>query len=547
MFTARDLTIALMLLAGAAAPAWGQPVLTRIYSHPEIPPADVLRRLDLQFAWASAVPMDGKHDRLTYTLIDGNDLFVVSISGQVARINAETGLVIWRSRPSRSYTASPYLAVNLNSVYVIANATMFSLDRERGLVKWEYPIPGGLSAAPVVDGEQIYVPRSDSRLSAFTLPFVSLTADGTPGRSLIYSRFDPEAGASVRPTPRWEEMTDLELAYQPVLSTETVFAIAPSGRGKAYPKFPRSSGPSFRFEAGGKVSVPPGGYGSMALIGADSSNLYALDIDSGRLAWRFTAGTGITRRPIGLENDVYVTSDREGLARVNRATGEPLWRIPVGGGLYGANNEADQFLAASGRFVYALDPAGRLVVLDRRRGVTLARMEKTAYRVPIVNQVTDRLYLAANDGTIVCLHDREQVEPLRHRKKLEDAAAAILKLLEVTVDEKAGPPTALEDVLARLRSKYGIHHIYANELLKTAGMADLARKEVSPRLIEGKPLKDVYRTLLRQVNATYQVDGNTMLIVPEGKDKEPKEEKKDKEPKEDKDEKKDDKKDKDAE
>jgi hypothetical protein len=114
-----------------------------------------------------------------------------------------------------------------------------------------------------------------------------------------------------------------------------------------------------------------------------------------------------------------------------------MWRIPIGGGLYGANPTADRFLAASDRFVYALDGVGRLIVIDRRRGVTRGWMEKTDLRVPIVNQVSDRIHLAANDGTIVCMHDRELLKPLRHRKKLEDAASAILKLLDTSVVEKA--------------------------------------------------------------------------------------------------------------
>jgi eukaryotic-like serine/threonine-protein kinase len=556
MFTARELMIALMLVAGAAGPAWGQYSPVRIYSNPTLPAADTLRKLDLRLAWSNAVPMDGKHDRITFILIDRYDLFVLSHSGQVIRINAETGRVEWKSRPGRAYTAVPYLAVNQRSVYVILNATMYSLDRERGVTKWEYSLPGGLATAPVVDAEQIYVPRSDSTLSAFTLPFVTLTKEGSPVKSLIYSKLDADAGAASRPRPRWSILTHMDFAFQPITSPESVFIVGPSGRGRAFHKFPPAgaSAESFRFETEGRISVPPSGYGNMGLIGCDDANLYAMNIDTGKLMWRYTAGTAIRHRPAAIEADVYVTSEREGMARVNRATGEPMWRVPVGGTLYGANPDADRFLAASNRFVYALTRTGDLLVLDRRRGVTLARMDKTAFRVPIVNQITDRLYLAANDGTIVCLHDRELPEPIRHRKKLEDAALALTKMLDATVDERPGPPAPLEDVLTRMRARYGVNYLYATELLKAAKLENIGTKEVSPREFEGKPLKEVYRSLLKQVDADYRIEDNTLMIVPLDKapkkdDKEPKDDMEDKAPKKDdkapkKDDKKDDKDDK---
>lgn len=554
MFTARHICLLLVGLVSAIEPVIAQFPRTNIYSRPELPPADVLRRLDLHLAWSTVVPMDGKHDRILYVLIDGKDLLVLTNSGQVARVNAESGQVLWKSRPGRAYTAVPYLTANHRSVYVILNATLYSLDRERGLVKWEYSLPGGLSTAPVVDGEQIYAPRSDTRLTAFTLPFVMLMKDGTPGQSLIYSNLDSTAGRAERPQPKWNVITNLDLAYQPVQSTDSLFVVTPDGKGRAFRKFPTNSDPeSFRYEINGKISVPPSGYGSMAYFGSDDSNLYALDIDNGRLSWRYTAGSPISRRPVALESDVYVTSEREGLARLNRSTGDPMWRIPIGGGLYGANPTADRFLAASDRFVYALDGVGRLIVIDRRRGVTRGWMEKTDLRVPIVNQVSDRIYLAANDGTIVCMHDRELLKPLRHRKKLEDAASAILKLLDTSVVEKAGAPGTLDSVLAGLRTRYGVSFIYGSELLREAGLSDIATKEVSIRAVENKPLRTVYQSLLKQVNAGYLVEDNTLLIVPLDKadmkgpmdGKGPKDDKKDdtkpKDDKEPKDDKKDDK------
>jgi hypothetical protein len=240
-----------------------------------------------------------------------------------------------------------------------------------------------------------------------------------------------------------------------------------------------------------------------------------VDTTRGKLSWRYTTGTPVSRPPAVLEEDVFVTSEREGMARLDRATGEPVWKVPVGRQLFANNSQADQFLAASKRFVYATDSTDeRLLIVDRRRGVTLGSFNKRDFRYPVVNYVTDRIYLAANDGTIVCLHDREQTEPLRHRKKLEDAAASIQKLLDMEIEERARPVITLEEMLNVLKDRYGVRHIFARAELEAGGLTDIPKREINFRAVDRRPLRQAYRQLLAQVKAGFRVEDNTLLIVP---------------------------------
>ena len=63
--------------------------------------------------------------------------------------------------------------------------------------------------------------------------------------------------------------------------------------------------------------------------------------------------------------------------------------------------------------MYATDASGRLLVLDRNRGTQLAGYDPGDFVVPISNESTDRLYLASNDGLLLCLHDRDYAVPVR--------------------------------------------------------------------------------------------------------------------------------------
>jgi outer membrane protein assembly factor BamB len=492
----------------------------RIYSRPGLPSTEALRRLNLTEAWHAYVPMDGRRDAIIRVEFDGRSLYVLTKSGGIVRLDPETGEQKWRARVGKPYTLLPVFAANDRSVYVVANADVYALDRERGTQKWSYVLRGGLSAGPAVDEQQIYIPSANSRLYAFYLPFIRADAGGEASaspRSPVYGNPDPTGEA--RPSPVWEEETLITLVFKPLQTSDYLFLISPDGKAVGYTKVLREStlsAEAYRFSTEGRVRVQPGQYGEIAYVGSDDSAVYAININNGKLRWRHTTGSAITRRPIALEKDIYVTSSREGLARIDRESGDALWKIPFGAALVPANVDADRFLAANERFVYASDNSGRLVILDRKRGTRLSTLDTTAFRFPVVNDTTDRLYLASNDGLIVCLHDRDQTTPIRHRSALEQASAPILKLLEEKISEPGGKPVTLREMLANLRLKHKIRFVVAERAFKAAGNAGVLETVVNLPRIENQPLKEVIRQVLTPAKATYQIVEDTILVVPAG-------------------------------
>ncbi len=135
---------------------------------------------------------------------------------------------------------------------------------------------------------------------------------------------------------------------------------------------------------------------------------------SGQLLWRFAAGGTPLERPAVLDEEIYLPVERAGLLRIDRERGDEVWR----------NEDGRRFLAAGKNFVYAADRHGRLLVIDRARGTTLSRYDGTRdFVFPIQNDLTDRLLLAANNGLIVCLNDRNQQTPLKMKTVKETRSA----------------------------------------------------------------------------------------------------------------------------
>lgn len=510
-------TLAGLLLLGH--PLLAQISRDKIYSRPEIPSKEVLARLNLHLRWANYVPTDGQRDRIVHVELNGPDLIALTRSGIVQLMDAEKGIVKWRTTVGKAYTLLPFVAANNRSIYVIANAKMVSLERATGKQQWEYDLPAGVSAAPIVDGEQIYVPTATTRLYTYYLPFTRDDVSDSPGETTRRATIDGEGEErGPRPLLTWSEQTNIQLSFKPLQAADSLFLLSSSGKGYGYGKIVREGQSTvaelYPIAIEGKIRAQPGSYGDTAFVGSDDASLYAINITTGRLRWRHTAGTAITRSPAATDKDVFVTSEREGLARIDRVTGDPRWLIPSGRAFAHANPLADRFLAANDRFVYATDASGRLLVLDYKRGIRLSLLDTRNFRVPIVNELTDRLYLAANDGLIVCLHDRDLVNPMRHRKGLEDADSPIFKALDAKINEPGGTELSLREVLDNLRKKYNVKIRLALVAFKNEKLDDPSEKKVKPPRTEDKPLRDHLQRLLKPLGATFEVVDQEILIIP---------------------------------
>ena len=108
--------------------------------------------------------------------------------------------------------------------------------------------------------------------------------------------------------------------------------------------------------------------------------------------------------PIGANDGVYVSGERSGIARIDVKTGDVNWRT---------DENSDTLLAMNDEHVYVRNRQGHLQIYEKGKvhdRVTLksrplTSMTMEAFNVPVVNAVTDRLYLASDSGLIVSLRD----------------------------------------------------------------------------------------------------------------------------------------------
>jgi outer membrane protein assembly factor BamB len=519
----------------------------KLFSQPIPPPRELLDRLNLEMNYRLYIPMDGRRDGLATVQLHQGDLLVQTRSGLVTLIDAETGAALWRQRVGRTYVAQHALAFNSREIYVVNNVYLYALDRLTGAVNWYYHLPEGVAAPPVADENVIYVPTPTGRLTAYLLPRPDLLA-GKPRQRIEtreerYKRLGalrPDTGGSTttvshlttsvreastaeeeagpRPTRVWSEVSSLRLELPLLVTHDRVIAPTSNGIVLALAKLPKPNGTpsvSFRFPTQSPIRMPAGYIDGMAYIGAEDGDLYALETAGGRLRWRYTSGVPISRQPATTEEDVYIVTARQGMTRLDRATGLPKWRIPTRGGLVENNAAADYFLAANPKYVYALDASGHFLVLDRRRGITLSGFDTRDFVFPISNDVTDRIYLAANNGLIVCLHDRAYTNPIRHHQREEEAESPIRLRLEQPISDVGTPEMALRDMLTNWSRRFPpLRFRIEEDAFRDADRDSPAGANVKMPEVKDKSLGEVLKDMLNTIKCTYEIIGDSIVILP---------------------------------
>jgi outer membrane protein assembly factor BamB len=440
--------LAVFILTATTATAQDR---SNLHTHPSVPDDATLQRFNLKLGWRAYIPMDGPRDRIFTVQNAGDVLLVQTRSGLVSALEAETGHIRWQARFGRPYHVSVPVGFNDQEVLIVSDRTLYVLDRVTGELRWDFDMPTTPTTAAVADNSQWFLSVPGGVVSAYAIPranpdakggadaknaktgkkgeatedsrktTIGLTssvgalasARGQATSSLVsvgplasVRQFSGSATSGVNPHVDWKDGSGLHIEIPPVQTKDTLFIAGRDGRIAALAKGLKREEHYNRQLADGAILAPPGQYGDVAYVAAQDSTLYAVNIPNGTVLWRFTAGTSIKHKPAVTDDDIFVTTSLDGLTRLHRKTGQVIWQ----------NRAADRFLAMNAKVVYATDRSGRLLLLDRSHGTQRGSLDTGNFVRPIANELTDRIYLAANDGLFVCMHDRDYPSPQQNRK-----------------------------------------------------------------------------------------------------------------------------------
>jgi len=159
-----------------------------------------------------------------------------------------------------------------------------------------------------------------------------------------------------------------------------------------------------------RLAASPAQVGTIAYVPLLDGTVLAVDLELGNIQsglvaiWRVNLGGLLNRHPLATKDAVFLSGDNSGVTRVNRANGQVIWRTEPA---------ADRIIGVNQDFVYVRDRQGRLLIYDAvratdpttQRAIPLTSLNLAEFNIPVVNTVSDRVYLAADNGLIVCVRD----------------------------------------------------------------------------------------------------------------------------------------------
>jgi outer membrane protein assembly factor BamB len=239
------------------------------------------------------------------------------------------------------------------------------------------------------------------------------------GASLLLSDLRPKA---VEPPLRWEYGLTARILYPLHLTPTRVWAVTEGNTIVALNK--NSEAGKVISEVSDRVIAPipasPSASGLMHYVPLGNGTLVAVEATGGSLTggimakWRADTGGINNHSPYITKGYVYASGDDSGVTCVKRDNGDVLWH---------SDKNADRIIGANEEFLYVRDRQGRFLVFDAKRAtepatkksVPLGSVDFSEFNVHIVNTANDRVYLAADNGLIVCVRDAapKYAKPMR--------------------------------------------------------------------------------------------------------------------------------------
>ena len=257
--------------------------------------------------------------------------------------------------------------------------------------------------------------ESISILATLQPPYQLDNGSTTPSITILNSvvrlgQLNDLSPRGIEPRKIWEHPTGAFLPFRPLLTNDRL--VAPTSRGLAIALGLEQGEPVYEFETDGAISASVGQYADTAYVPTASAQLFAVNMVTGRVEWRYTGGGILNHAPVVTDAQVFVSGYLSGVSAVDRKDGSPQW----------THEKSERVLAANPKFVYTLDRLGNLYVLDRVRGTELSHYPVSDFNVPAVNHENDRLLLAANNGLLLSIRDRDYVAPvlLKNPPKAEE-------------------------------------------------------------------------------------------------------------------------------
>lgn len=344
------------LLTGCSSDKVEEETLWGIYQEPivaeELP--DTGDADEAEVVWKRKIG-SGPHSGFARLLpgITDNSLFVADREGDVYRLDAGSGEIVWRARLDESINA----AVGVGEGTVVVghdSGNVTALSAQDGSMLWVSGIKRQISAPPVVGRAKAVIRTSDGLIIGLDLdsgetawriskktPGLTVKGDSTP---VIYGN-----------------VLLIGLSSGKLIANNVV-----SGRAYWEAEITHPGGRN-EIERLSDSDAPPLVQGETVYAASYQGNIVAFHLEGAQVLWRTNFST---RLPMFLSNgQLFLTGQLGEVAALNAETGEMVWQQEIFRG-HGVSAPV-----VAGGWVVIGDASGRIHVLDRDTGALVQTLK----------------------------------------------------------------------------------------------------------------------------------------------------------------------------
>lgn len=367
------------------AQAWSQSGRTTLPTRAQLDP------LKLERAWWNQATLDPTRDAVRHLVGDEDVVFLQSNAGMVTAFDAENGRKLWASRLGRNYAPAFPAVTNDELVMIVIGSEVNALNKFTGKVVWQFNLPAAPASSPEADNDHVYIGTRDGSVYAFNLDKI---------RKYYSEGKLPQWSYQ---TMAWRYRAYKEVTTQPISDGKVVnFA---SRGGSLYSVTTSNRKLNYQFETDRPISAPLTKSGQSLFLPSEDFKLYCVNNVNGRTRWVYTAGLPIRQEAVVIDRDVYLTTVGGGMHNLDAGSGVRKWR----------HDQLKQFVAATDSALFATDTVGNVLLLNREDRRHIATLGWRDFSVRMMNDRTDRVYVAKPSGLIVCIREKGKEFPTYHK------------------------------------------------------------------------------------------------------------------------------------
>lgn len=367
------------------------PCFAQLKGDAPLPTHQQLSRLGLERAWWAQAVLNPHRDKVRHVSIDENLVYVTATSGVTTAFDAETGQQLWSIKLGRFDPPSFPAISNEDLAMIIVGSTMYGIEKRTGKTVWTLILAGQPSTGPAVDENHVYFGTLDGMLYAYSLSKI---------QKLYEERRLPQWSMEAQV---WTYKVGKEITSPPITTGRLVnFA---SRDGSLYSVAAKDRKLIFQLETDRAIVAPLVRLDNTMYMASEDFTFYALNLFNGSVKWEFTSGLPIRKAPWAIDPDLYVLPDRGGMYCLDPVTGAKRWWKP----------DVSNFIAVTGGAVATSDDEGNLVMISRDKGETIGALPLRRFTVRTGNDRTNRIFMATENGLVICLRQIGQTYPVYHR------------------------------------------------------------------------------------------------------------------------------------